>query len=110
MINPSVLQRTQTSNPELFDAVDPTDYITTARTLSLTDFNLNAIEQSTLDKLQTDLFHSILLRMYDSSHTFPALPLLINCMRKQSADKEVSNVTYIQVVSEKLIPNTLLLV
>jgi len=76
MIDPSVLQRTQTSNPELLDAVDPTDYITTARTLSLTDFNLNAIEQSTLDTLQTDLFHSILLRTYDSSHTFPALPSL----------------------------------
>ena len=101
MIDPSVLQHTQTSNPELFDVVDPPDYITTVRTLSLTDFNLNAIEQSTLDTPQTDLFHSILLCTYNSSHTFPALPSLINCMRKKSADKEVSNVTYIEVVSKK---------
>ena len=80
-------------------ALDPT---ATARTLSLADFKFNAIEQSTLCTLQTDLFHSIVLCAYNSSYTFPALPSLINCMRK--ADKEVSNMTCTEVVS----PNTLL--
>ena len=82
---------TYTSNPE------PWLTILISQNLSLADFKLNAIEQSTLGTLQTDLFHSICA--YNSCYTFPALPSLINCMRKQSADKDVSNMTCTEVVS-----------
>lgn len=100
MVDPSVHPCPSTTEP--FDAIDLSNYSSTARrTLSLTDFKLNAIEQSSLDTLQTDLFHSIVLRAFDSSLSFPAIPSLINCIRKQAADKEVSNVTYVEVVSEK---------
>ena len=57
------------------------------------------------DKLQTDLFQCIVLRGFGSTdrsaHPFPALPLLVNCVKKQSADGEVSNVTNVEIVSER---------
>ena len=51
-----------------------------------------------------DLFHSILLRTFgsnDSSQAFPALQSFINCIRQQTSDQEVSNVTYVEILSER---------
>ena len=86
--------------------MDSAEYGSTSTvTLHLEEFKLNAIEQSTLDNLQTDLFQCIVLRGFGSTdrspHPFPAFPSLVNCIRKQSADREVSNVTYVEIVSER---------
>ena len=99
-------QGEQTSRSDPFDNVELADYCTTSTvTLHLEEFKLNAIEQSTLENLQTDLFQCIVLRGFGSTdrsaHPFPALPSLVNCIRKQSADREVSNVTYVEIISER---------
>ena len=58
--------------------------------------------QSVLDTLQNDLFHcSILRQAAQSSQIFPGLQSLVNCVRKQACDWEVSHVTYVEIVSEK---------
>ncbi len=62
------------------------------------------MEQSALDYLETDLFKSIALRAFvlsESSSPYPQLPSLVNCIRKQAADKGVSNVTYVEIISER---------
>ncbi len=102
LVNPTALP--STTSAELFDAIDSSEYRTTARRLSLAEFSPNAMEQSSLDYLQTDLFQSVALRAFglsDSSSPYPQLPSLVNCIRKQAADKEVSNVTYIEIISER---------
>ena len=60
-------------------------------------------EESALNTLQKDIFHCIMLRKAGSlySQPFPGLQSLVNCVRKQAADKEVSHVTYCEIVSEK---------
>ena len=84
------------TQPETFDSANLAEYSTSSTTLHLEEFRPNAIEQSTLDNLQSDLFQCIALRQFgsmESTHPFPALPSLVNCIRKQSADREGSNVT-----------------
>ena len=36
-----------------------------------------------------------------SSQPFPGLQSIVNCVRKQASDKEVSQITYVEIVSEK---------
>jgi len=61
---------------------------------------MHATEQSTLDNMQADLFLSTVLRKFGSTESpspFPVLPSLLNCIGKQAADREVSNVTYVEI-------------
>ena len=72
--------------------------------LTLDHFKPNESEQSALESLRHDLFHSIVLRKCGSSlptQPFPGLQSIVNCMRKQAYDKEVSKVTYVEIISEK---------
>ncbi len=102
LVDPSTQPRTSTAKP--FDVLDLSEYSISSKKLSVTDFRVNAIEKSALDYLKTDLFQSIVLRAFgssDSDRSFPALPSLLNCVRKQATDMEVSNVTYVEIISEK---------
>ena len=54
--------------------------------------------------MQKDLFCSNVLRKAGSSlsiQPFPGLQSIVNCVRKQASDKEVSQITYVEIVSEK---------
>lgn len=62
------------------------------------------IEKSALHDLQNDLFQSCVLRKYgpaESDQVFPSLQSLINCIRKQATDREVSKVSYVEILSER---------
>ena len=82
----------------------PMEYERFTRTVCLEEFRLDATEQSVLHALQVDLFHSVILRKFgstDSGRAFPGLQSFINCIRKQTADREVSNITYVEIISER---------
>ena len=56
----------------------------------------NFAEQSALNTLQNDLFLCIMLREAGSTlstQPFPGLQSLVNCVRHQAAEKEVSHIT-----------------
>ena len=89
------------SNSNLLPAFHPREYWTTTSTLHLKDFRPNTIEQSALNTLQTDLFHCILLQKFgsgESSPIFPGLQSFINCVRRQSTDREV---TYVEILKSE---------
>ena len=69
--------------------------------LKLEDFKPNFALQSALNTLQNDLFLCIMLRTAGSTLSFPGLQSLLNCVRRQAAEKEVSHITYVEIVSEK---------
>ena len=81
----------------------PFEYATSSITLKVDDFRPSVIEKSSIDSLQTDLFQCMILRLgsAESGHPFPGLQSFVNCVRKQAADIEVSNVSYVEIVSEK---------
>ena len=84
------------SSSEPFHDIDLGDYSTLNTAVSLEDFRPNTTEQTALHELRTDLFQCIVLQNFvstESTHLLPALPSLINRIRKQTADKEVFNVT-----------------
>ena len=47
------------------------------------------------------MFKCITLRSFPPPKQFPSLVSLLNCVRRQTYDKEVSNIVYVEVVSEK---------
>ena len=72
--------------------------------MSLEHFKPNSLEQNSLDTLQEDLFKAICLRYFKSTasnHPFPGLQSLLNCVRKQATDSEVSIVVYVEIISER---------
>ena len=80
------------------------EYSSTTVALKLTDFQPDYSEQSALNLLQNDIFKSILLRNGGSTlptQPFPGLQSLINCVRKQARESEVSHITYVEIISEK---------
>ena len=79
----------------------PMEYERFTRTVCLEEFRLDATVQSVLHALQVDLFHSVIVRKFDSGRAFPGLQSFINCIRKQTADREVSNITYVEIISER---------
>ena len=69
-------------------------------------YSCYAVFNSALDWLQKDLFQCIVLRKFascESSQPFPGLQSLVDCIRQQTADKEMSSVTYtcMEIVSER---------
>ena len=89
----------QLSDPDL-----QMEYEHPTRTLCLEQFTLDETEQSVLHTLRVDIFHTILLRTFgstNSSQAFPGLQSCINCIRQQTTDREVSNVTYVEILSER---------
>ena len=66
--------------------------------LSIAQFRPTAVEEASLKVLQEDLFKCITLRSFSPPQIFPSLVSLLNCVKRQTYDKEVSN---IEVVSEK---------
>ncbi len=73
-------------------------------TLSVEQFKVTATEEARLDILKQDLFHCVLLKYGETKRScsiLPGLPSLLNCIRQQTAEKEVSNVVYLQILSEK---------
>lgn len=86
------------------EVIKDREYKRTDPTLSIGDFRVDAFEQLSINDLQKDLFKSGTMRMFaktDSRQPFPALPSIVYCVRKQTADKEVSNVAYIEIISER---------
>ena len=71
---------------------------------TLADFRPSACEIESLDKLQEDIFLCMIHKLYrakESDKFFPCLQSFVNCVRKQCADTEVSNVVYVEIISEK---------
>ena len=86
------------------DCLDSVQYPSNRVILHLDDFRPSVVEQSILDTLHTDLFHCMVLRKAGSvlpTQPFPGLQSLLNCVRKQTCDREVSNITYVEIVSER---------
>ena len=89
---------------ESCQALPTTEYPNRRTALSLTEFKPDYAEQSALEILQKDIFQSIILRKAGSTlsnQPFPGLQSLIHCVRKQTSEKEVSHITYVQIVSER---------
>ena len=66
-------------------------------TLSIEQFKVTATEQARLETLKQDLFHCVLLKYGETKRAcsiLPGLSSLLNCVRQQTAEKEVSNVVY----------------
>ena len=87
-----------------FESLDLSEYGHTQTILSLQQFKPNSSEQNSLDILQEDLFKAVCLRYFksnDSNQPFPGLQSLLNCVRKQAADAEVSNVVYVEIISQR---------
>ena len=70
------------------------------------------IQQTTdlysIHQLKEDIFKAMLLKYYKSRqgtsitpHHLPSLPILVHGVRKQTSDTEVSNVVYVDVLSER---------
>lgn len=61
---------------------------------TLQDFLLNDDETASMKQLQLDIHQAVLLKYFLDKYAMylPGIPHLINCTRKQSEEKEVSNV------------------
>ena len=102
MVTESQEPTTSLSNP--FQTTNTAEYANSSVMLKLEDFKPNFAEQSALNTLQNDLFLCIMLRKAGSTlsmQPFPGLQSLVNCVRHQAAEKEVSHITYVEIVSEK---------
>ncbi len=93
--NSTVLQ-----DKEVFQSIHTAEYVRlqTDSELSIAQFRPTAVEEASLKVLQEDLFKCITLRSFSPPQIFPSLVSLLNCVKRQTYDKEVSN---IEVVSEK---------
>ena len=90
------------STSEPFEPINFDDYKPSKNYLRLEDFKVDDDEQFALNQLHQNLFRAVVLRFFaPDQHCFPSLPSFINCLQKQSSDKEVSNVTYVEIVSER---------
>ena len=71
--------------------------------MTIHNYRLHAVEKSSLDSLQRDIHKVLLLKHVRSSNTdhLPGIPTLLNCVQQQAFDKEVSNIAYVEIVSEK---------
>ena len=102
MVTESQEPTTSLSNP--FQTTNTAEYANSSVMLKLEDFKPNFAEQSALNTLQNDLFLCIMLRKAESTlstQPLPGLQSLVNCVRHQAAEKEVSHITYVEIVSEK---------
>jgi len=99
-----VIPETVVQQPLNFDDIDTADYNTQSQTaFKVSEFKPNLAEKDALAKLEKDIFKCIILRYAHSDSNeckLPGLPLLINCIRKQSSNCEVSNVVYVEIRSE----------
>ena len=100
-----VASQPQSSKPLPLIELHLSEYAShTPPNMSLADFRPSVCEQESLDKLQEDIFQCLIHKLYRSKQSdmfFPGLQSFVNCVRKQCADREVSNVVYIEITSEK---------
>ena len=72
--------------------------------MTVDQFCPNSVENNNLALLQEDVFKSMLLKhaqpLVDNS-SLPGIPSLLNRIRHQSSDQEVSTVSYVQILSER---------
>jgi len=99
-----VIPETVVQQPLNFDDIDTADYDTQSQTaFKVSEFKPNLAEKDALAKLEEDIFRCILLWYTHSDSNeckLPGLPSLINCIRKQSSNCEVSNVVNVEIRSE----------
>ena len=95
----------QDLSQEDLDHIDLEDYPSLARVqLSLQHFRVSATEQNHLQHLKVDMFKSILLKHCEAERRcsiLPGLSSLISCIQTHPTDKEVSNVVYVEIRSER---------
>ena len=102
-----LIPETGTEQPgvPITDIVELADYLVEAPIgISVSTFNPNPVEKQSLASFQEDIFQCMMLKHAQSSTEqcpLPGLPSLINCISKQSANSEVSNVIYVEILSEK---------
>ena len=84
-------------------SLDEIDYPAFQSTTSFTQFLPSREEEIRLSCLQEDIFHCILLRKTPNQQGIflPGIPSMLNCIKQQQVDKEVSNVVYVQIISER---------
>ena len=86
------------------DTLNSEDQSSPTRKISLTDFKIDLLEESSLGSLKEKLFKCMLLLHYDSNRRcsiLPQLPSLLHCMQPKDPTTEVSNVVYLEIQSER---------
>ncbi len=98
------IPETVAQRPLNVDEIETAEYSTQSQTaFNVSEFKPNQAEQDALAKLQGDIFKCMILKYVHGSSdecTLPGLPSLINCVAKQTSNCEVSNVVYVEVLSE----------
>ncbi len=88
----------------LTDITDEPDNQYTHRVLSTCDFLLNTMEKANTTAIKSDLLKCLFLKHVQSltdESPLPGIPSLINCVRAQAVEREVGNIVYIQISSER---------
>ena len=86
------------------DDIDTTDYPSSRPNISLTNFLPTVEEKCSMTYLHEGVFRCILLKQAQSHlecSVLPGISSLLNCIQQQKEDKEVSNVVYMQILSER---------
>lgn len=84
--------------------IDASDYTSSSSGLALSSFHTSQKEQTSLSSLHNGIFRCILLKEVQSSQekvTLPGIPSLLNCVQQLTDESEVSNVVYVDILSEK---------
>lgn len=85
--------------------VDSITYDLNGRKTTISDFHLTPVETGVITKLK-EVFLAMLLKHFNLGFTndslnLPSIPPLVHCLQKQAFETECSNVTYVDIRSEK---------
>ena len=95
-----VSPHTQTANIPGQVLVENVSYELNNSKPQITDFLLSESEKDTQFQLKLDIHLAMLLKYFNTEIQLPAMPSLLHCVRKQSVESELSNVVYVEILSE----------
>lgn len=103
------IPETSTQPSVNFDDIDAAEYSTQCqRAIQVSEFKPSHTEKDALSKLQEDIFNSMILKYVHRNSDeckLPGLPSLINCVRKQTSNCEVSNMCTLRFEVRWWMPN-----
>lgn len=95
---------TTLSHPQ-FTQFENISYEVNTNIPTIKDFLLTEREESTIQQLKVDIHQVMLLKYFRTSLSnaphLPGITKMVHCIRKQSEEKEISNVVYANILSEK---------
>ena len=97
-----VSPHTQTANIPRQVLVENVSYELNNSKPQITDFLLSESDKDTQFQLKLDIHLAVLLKYFntDNKIQLPAMASLLHCVRKQSVESELSNVVYVEILSE----------